>query len=78
MFSFYGDLVLDPFLGTGTTAVAAAKVGRNTIGYDVENHYLDMAERRIEQLYPQLSPVVERIIRTKGNPPENRDDATSK
>jgi modification methylase len=49
MFSFVGDTVLDPFLGTGTTTVAAAKWGRNSIGVEVDNHYLKLAERRINQ-----------------------------
>lgn len=48
MFSFVGDTVLDPFLGTGTTAVAAAKTGRNSIGFEIDDHYFDMAHRRIE------------------------------
>jgi DNA modification methylase len=49
MFSFVGDTVLDPFLGTGTTTVAAAKWGRNSIGFEVERHYLKLAEDRIAQ-----------------------------
>lgn len=47
MFSFAGDTVLDPFLGTGTTTVAAAKWGRNSIGFEVDAHYLKLAEKRI-------------------------------
>jgi DNA modification methylase len=47
MFSFVGDTVLDPFLGTGTTAVAAAKAGRNSIGFEVDEHYFDMAHKRV-------------------------------
>jgi DNA modification methylase len=47
MFSFVGDTVLDPFLGTGTTTIAAARCGRNSIGCEVDAHYFDMAERRI-------------------------------
>jgi DNA modification methylase len=47
MFSFVGDTVLDPFLGTGTTTVAAAKTGRNSIGFEVDEHYFDMADTRI-------------------------------
>ena len=47
MFSFVGDTVLDPFLGTGTTTVAAAKTGRNSIGFEVDEHYFDMAHKRI-------------------------------
>jgi len=47
MFSFVGDTVLDPFLGTGTTTVAAAKVGRNSIGFEVDSHYFEAARKRI-------------------------------
>jgi DNA modification methylase len=47
MFSFVGDTVLDPFLGTGTTTVAAAKAGRNSIGFEVDEHYFEMAHQRI-------------------------------
>jgi DNA modification methylase len=47
MFSFVGDTVLDPFLGTGTTSLAAARCGRNSIGVEVEAAYLDMAAQRL-------------------------------
>jgi DNA modification methylase len=47
MFSFVGDTVLDPFMGTGTTTVAAAKWGRNSIGVEIDPHYFEMAEKRI-------------------------------
>lgn len=47
MFSFVGDTVLDPFLGTGTTSVAAANWGRNSIGIEVDPHYFELAHRRI-------------------------------
>jgi len=46
MFSFVGDTVLDPFLGTGTTSLAAALAGRNSVGVEVSPDYLDMARRR--------------------------------
>jgi DNA modification methylase len=47
MFSFVGDTVLDPFMGTGTTSVAAANWGRNSIGIEVDPHYFELAQRRI-------------------------------
>ena len=47
MFSFVGDTVLDPFMGTGTTTVAAAKWGRNSIGVELDPHYFELAEKRI-------------------------------
>jgi len=49
MFSFVGDTVLDPFLGTGTATVAAAKWGRNSIGYEIDEHYYDLAVKRIHR-----------------------------
>jgi len=47
MFSFVGDTVLDPFMGTGTTNLAAARWGRNSIGVEVDPHYYQLACRRI-------------------------------
>ena len=46
MFSFVGDTVLDPFLGTGSTSVAAARAGRNSVGVEVDPEYLELARRR--------------------------------
>ena len=54
MFSFVGDTVLDPFLGTGTTSVAAAKWGRNSIGVEVDPHYFQMAVQRISHESQEL------------------------
>jgi DNA modification methylase len=48
MFSFVGDTVLDPFMGTGTTSLAAAMTGRNSIGVEIDPHYFDMASERLE------------------------------
>src|SRR6266436_4494625 len=49
MFSFVGDTVLDPFMGTGTTTVACAKWGRNSIGFEVDSHYYKLAQARIAE-----------------------------
>lgn len=49
MFSFVGDTVLDPFAGTGSTMIAAAKWGRNSIGVEVSRDYSEMAQRRFEK-----------------------------
>jgi len=46
MFSFAGDAVLDPFAGSGSTAVAAIRAGRNSISVEVEEEYLNAATRR--------------------------------
>ena len=47
MFSFVGDTVLDPFMGSGTTSIAAAAWGRNSIGVEVSEKYFKEAKRRI-------------------------------
>lgn len=44
-----GDLVLDPFMGSGTTAVAAKKSNRNYIGFEVSKEYCDIANKRLEE-----------------------------
>lgn len=49
MFSFVGDTVLDPFLGTGTTSLAAARSGRSSIGVDIAPEYLDLAEATLRR-----------------------------
>jgi modification methylase len=49
MFSFVGDTVLDPFLGSGTTAVAAAGCGRSSVGYEIDNKYLTYAHSRVNK-----------------------------
>ncbi|HEY6445783.1 MAG TPA: site-specific DNA-methyltransferase [Acidobacteriaceae bacterium] len=65
MFSFVGDVVLDPFSGSGTTAVAAAGTGRNSIGYEISGDYYSKASGRFESetsdLFhkPHLSRLVE-------------------
>ena len=48
MFSFAGDTVLDPFMGTASTNLAAARWGRNSIGVEVDPYYFDMSLRRLE------------------------------
>lgn len=63
MFSFVGDTVFDPFMGTGTTNVAAAKWGRNSIGVEVDPEYFEMAAKRIDRETPKLL-ALDRIIRT--------------
>jgi DNA modification methylase len=49
MFSFVGDTILDPFMGTGTISVAASSLGRNSIGVEIDPHYFAMARQRVEE-----------------------------
>ena len=48
-----GDIVLDPFMGSGTTGVACAKLGRKFIGVELEERYFNIACKRIEEAYRQ-------------------------
>lgn len=48
LYTFEGDLVLDPFMGSGTTAVAAVQAGRHFVGYDTDHEYVKQAEERVE------------------------------
>ena len=49
MYTQPGQVILDPFLGSGTTAVAAKQTGRSCIGMELQNEYADIAERRIQE-----------------------------
>jgi modification methylase len=49
MFSFVGDIVLDPFMGTGSTNIAASRCGRNSIGIEVDPHYFEYARLRLNE-----------------------------
>jgi DNA modification methylase len=54
-----GDLVLDPFAGSGTTAAVSKKLGRNFIGFDREVSYVNLARERVEKSEPVSSPLLE-------------------
>jgi len=54
MYSFVGDTVLDPFVGTGTTTLAAARWGRHSIGIEVERRYWELAVRRVRRTFGGL------------------------
>lgn len=59
LFSRPGDTVLDPFVGSGTTAVAAYQLGRIPIGIEREAEYVTIAEARLADVLPPLPPVPE-------------------
>jgi site-specific DNA-methyltransferase (adenine-specific) len=63
-FSYEGDLVLDPFLGIGTTAKVANNLNRRWVGYEIKEKYLKIAEKRLSEplnLREQLISVFEKI-----------------
>jgi site-specific DNA-methyltransferase (adenine-specific) len=49
LFSFYGDVVLDPFMGSGTTAMACKTLGRQYIGFDIEAKFCERSNSRLTQ-----------------------------
>ncbi len=49
LYTNVNDIVLDPFMGTGTTAVAAMKLGRRYIGYEISPAYVEIARQRLEE-----------------------------
>ncbi len=55
LYTYRGDLVLDPFAGSGTTAVAAVRAGRHFVGYDLDATYIELAEARVEEERRRLS-----------------------
>jgi DNA modification methylase len=59
MFSFVGDTVLDPFLGTGSTSIAAARFGRNSIGFEIDESYFENAAKRIRDSTSNLFSEIE-------------------
>ncbi len=54
MFSFYGETVLDPFLGSGTTTLAAMHLNRNSIGFEINKKFLPIIKKKIEGDQPDL------------------------
>ena len=50
MFSFTGDTVLDPFLGSGTTTLAAAKLDRRSVGYEINADFLPLIRRKLRKV----------------------------
>jgi len=50
LYTYRDDLILDPFIGSGTTAVAAIGAGRHFVGFDTEPSYVDLTRRRLESL----------------------------
>jgi DNA modification methylase len=49
LYTYKDDVVLDPFVGSGTTAVAAVRTGRRYVGYDINSEYVALAERRVAE-----------------------------
>ena len=63
MFSFAGDTVLDPFMGSGTTNLAAANWGRHSVGIELDEHYCSMAETRLNNASQDMFSTIEVHVR---------------
>ena len=53
LYTFQQENILDPFMGSCQTAIAAIKAGRHYIGYEIEERYVKLAEQRIRQFTGQ-------------------------
>jgi DNA modification methylase len=51
LYTFEGEIVLDPFMGSGQTAIASVKTHRHYVGYDINEEYTRLAEKRIKESY---------------------------
>lgn len=60
-----GDIVLDPFFGTGTTGAVAKATGRNFIGFEMEEKYIKYAKQRIDNIQPKIDDIVSLKLETK-------------
>jgi len=60
LFTQPGDLVLDPFMGSGTTALAAVQLGRYFIGTDINKEYIELARKRVAQEQIRLPHIAEK------------------
>ncbi len=60
LFTRPGDIVLDPFVGSGTTALAALQLGRRFIGIDVNNEYVELSNERISEIQLRFPAIAEK------------------
>lgn len=63
MFSIKNDVILDPFLGTGTTSIAAMIAERNSIGFEIDRHFEDIIAERISKLVPFGNAIIHKRLR---------------
>ncbi|MEX2717004.1 MAG: site-specific DNA-methyltransferase [Candidatus Sigynarchaeota archaeon] len=55
LYTFQGDIVLDPFMGSGQTAIAAIKARRHFVGYEISEEYKDLANKRVKRVMVELN-----------------------
>ncbi len=78
LYTYQDDLVLDPFIGSGTTAVAAMQTERHFVGYDLDESYIKLAESRIEEerrrLLQEVSATLPKVSLPAIPAPTNPDE----
>jgi site-specific DNA-methyltransferase (adenine-specific) len=80
LYTYRGDVVLDPFIGSGTTAIAALRTQRHYLGYDLEPGYVDQARLRISreketlQALQESENVPRRVVLSSGPSPASGDE----
>lgn len=57
-----GDLILDPFLGSGTTAVAAKALRRHYLGFEINPKYFEISQSRLEIESPSMKKIIKKIV----------------
>ncbi|MGO9029326.1 MAG: DNA-methyltransferase [Acidimicrobiales bacterium] len=62
LYTYRGDLVLDPFMGSGSTAVAAVRTERHYLGFDTDEAYVALAERRVADARAERTPSTRRVV----------------
>ncbi len=62
LFSYIGDTILDPFVGSGTTSYVAKKIGRNSIGIDLRKDYIQLAKQRLSYLDGSIEQEIKPIL----------------
>lgn len=72
LYTYPGDLVLDPFMGVGSTAVAAVRTGRHYVGFDTDASYVAAAEQRVAEEQERLA------AESDGTPPPSGPDKKSR
>ncbi len=54
MFAFSGDIVPDPFMGSGTTSLAAKNIERNSVGYEINPEFIEIAKQKLNTRQPDF------------------------
>jgi site-specific DNA-methyltransferase (adenine-specific) len=65
MFAFVGDTVLDPFAGSGTTNLAAKKLGRNSVGYEINSEFIPVIKQKLQENQKDIHNTTFEFIKQK-------------